>query len=151
MSNAKLWLVGLFCAAAGPYIVATIYGYWALLMTPAIQAVGAKAQPNIFAAITLFNMVGALLAAAVLSVPLGLVARSKPWVLGLLVGLVVAAAMELMVYPIERPGFHLAMHVIESVSFVGGCALMTSLISRFLVQRSNPSLQRIDAHSRVNR
>jgi hypothetical protein len=88
---------------------------------------------------TLFNIVGALLAAMALSLPLGLVVRSKPLAAGAVVSSIVVVTTELLAYPLELPGFLLAMHAIELLSFVGACALMTQLISRLRARWPNPS------------
>jgi hypothetical protein len=131
MNNFAPWLAATACVVAGPLIVAYVQGYWALLMVPTIQAFGATTQPSIFVVMALFNAVGALLAAAVLSLPLGLLARSKPWVLGAAVGLVVTLTIAFWVYPAQLSLFIVAQRVIEALAFVAGCAALTSLVSRF--------------------
>ncbi len=131
MKNLVPWFAAAACAIAGPYVVGYVVGYWALLMVPTIEAVGASTRPSILVVMAIFNVIGALLAAVVLSVPLGFFARPKPWAFGIGVGLIVVGiiAIGFLNYQVDTSWPHWLRLGLEAVAFVGGLAVFTSMIS----------------------
>lgn len=129
MNKLASWVVPVGTAMAGPYLSAYVESHWSLLLVPTLQALGVTARLGTLAVMTLFTVVGALLAAGLLSLPLGLVARSRAWIVGAAVGCVVVVASIVWLHPIALSFYSLVQLVAESLAHVFGCAQFTSLIS----------------------
>lgn len=135
MKNFVPWAVLVSTLIAGPYIYGFVQAYWSLLLVPTLLAVGAKATLSVLVIMTLFNVVGALFGAALLSLPIGFVLRSRAWIYGAVVGCVVAATLVIWLYPLDLSLFSLVHLIAESLALVVGCTLFTALVSRHQRQR----------------
>lgn len=88
MSETKWkWLLLLALAAIAPFLYANVQAYWAFLLVPVgeILSVSGKVPNAILNGVMSFC--GALIVAALLSLPLGYVAKNKPYLFGALLSL----------------------------------------------------------------
>ncbi|MFP5408309.1 MAG: hypothetical protein ACLGGY_03410 [Gammaproteobacteria bacterium] len=125
-------LTAALCVGA-PYVFALIVGYWSLLLVPFIQALGLTSQFGIVITMGFVNALGALLAAAVMAIPLGWFVREWALLYGCVVG-VVASFVLLYWAPPLSSAFEVGMRVVEYLSFVVGC-MFFSLVGAHLVRR----------------
>ena len=88
MSETKWkWLLLLALAAIAPFLYGYIQAYWALLLVPVGQLFSISGKvPNVILIVGM-NLLGALIAAALLSLPLGYVAKDRPYLFGALLSL----------------------------------------------------------------
>ena len=70
-----------------PFLYANIQAYWALLLVPVGQFFSVSGKVPNAILIVAMNLCGALIAAAVLSLPLGYVAKDRPYLFGALLSL----------------------------------------------------------------
>lgn len=135
MKSFTPWAVFVSTLLAGPYVYGFLAGYWSLLLVPTLLAVGVKAKSSVLVVMTLFNVVGALIGAALLSLPIGFVARSKAWLFGAVIGCVVAAALVTWLRPLDMTLFSLVQLIAESLTLVVGCGLFAAVVSRYRRRR----------------
>jgi hypothetical protein len=112
-----------FCAAS-PFVSVLVQGYMARLIVPTLSAVGASSATGLLAGIFVLNVLGTLVAAAILCVPLGWLAPRRPALFGAIVGLVGGVVVLWLGSSTPPDGVALwALRIMELVAFVGGCIL----------------------------
>jgi uncharacterized membrane protein required for colicin V production len=118
-------------ALLGAHVFTHAQSQWAHLMVPAMQTLGAESQVSVFLITTLINCTGALLVAAMLSIPIGFAARSSGGLYGLALGVLVTCTLWYWSPPFQHSAFMLAHRTIEATVFVAGCGLFASLVWRW--------------------
>jgi hypothetical protein len=126
--RAWLWLCA-FCALA-PFVYAYIQAYWAFLLVPTLQTLGVHSRPGTIAVITLFDIVGALMAAVALAFPLALLARQPSPALGLGLGLITITILLVTLPLFEGGGDLWWTRIVEYAAFVVFCTVIAHLIGR---------------------
>jgi len=81
------WVLLLALSAVAPFMYGNIQGYWALLLVPAVQLLSVSGKAPLAIVMVIMNLLGALIVATILSVPLGYVAKDRPYLFGALLSL----------------------------------------------------------------
>ena len=81
------WLFLLALGAIAPWLYIYIQAYWALLLVPIGQFLGVTGKTQMAVHIAAMNLCGAFIAAALLSLPLGYVVRTRAYGFGALLSL----------------------------------------------------------------
>ena len=114
-----------FCAA-GPFVFVLVQGYVARVIVPALLGLGVASVIELRVVVFGINVFGALLAAAILCIPLGWLARGRAPLFGALVGLAGALVVSWIGRSGSSDGAALwALHILELAAFVAGCILFS--------------------------
>jgi hypothetical protein len=81
------WLLLLVLTAIAPFVYAIFQGYWALLLVPVGQLFSVSGKVPYAILIVVMNLCGALIVAILLALPLGYVAKCRPYMFGALLSL----------------------------------------------------------------
>ncbi|MBL0731213.1 hypothetical protein [Piscinibacter sp. HJYY11] len=130
--RAWLWLV--VASLVAPAAYALIQGYLALLLVPALQAFSIHSQSGKEATFLLFSVVGAALAAVLLSFLFTLLAKQGSALLGFLLG--VATVIALLALQSSSVGISAARAAAEYAVFVLVCAGVSHMVGRKHVHAS---------------
>jgi hypothetical protein len=137
----NICLTAALCVVA-PHLFAYIVGYWALLLAPAIRVAGVTSKLGLGLVIGITNALGALLAAAIMSVPFGWLLRDRVLVYGGIVGVVTTFVLFYWVYffepssdhywpPRSEPSaFGFGIQLIMYFSFIAGCMVFSTIGAR---------------------
>jgi hypothetical protein len=116
----RIWVCVIAACAVSPFVFVLAQGCMALLIVPTMRVFGATSTDRLGVVTALAGVLGSLLAAAALCLPLGWMARKRPLPLGIIVGLV--GCMAVTWVWLEAA---LGLRVLELVAFLGGCALFS--------------------------
>jgi len=105
-----------------PFVFVLVQGYLVDLLVPTLSALGVSSSTGVRAAIVSWGVLGAMLAAAVLCLPLGWLEPRRPAFLGGVVGLAgcIAISWIWQSLPPRNPAWS---SILELVAFLGGCIL----------------------------
>jgi hypothetical protein len=123
------WFLFLVLAAIAPFLYANVQGYWALLLVPAAQFFSVAGHVQFAILLIIMNLLGALIVASLLSLPLGYVAKSRPYFFGALLSL---APIVFMLWLLIEDGWNVpgllgVVRIAEYLSIVIAFASMARL------------------------
>jgi len=123
------WLAA-FCVAS-PFVFILVQGYVARLIVPTLLGLGVASAIELRVVVFAMNILGALLAAAVLCIPFGWLVRGPVALFGALVGLVGGLVVSLLGRSVPPDGVALwALRILEVAAFVAGCILFAIVGAR---------------------
>jgi uncharacterized membrane protein YeaQ/YmgE (transglycosylase-associated protein family) len=112
-----------FCAAS-PFVFVLATGYAARFHGPMLSVLGISSHTELLVGLFVLNVIGALIAAALLGVPLGWLAPRRPVFLGAIVGVVGGLVVSWLGRSVQPDGVALwALRIVEVGAFIGGCIL----------------------------
>jgi hypothetical protein len=126
---AWLYLVA-FCVASS-FVFVLVQGSVASLIVPTLSALGVASAIGVRVGFVGMSILGALLAAAVLCIPLGWLARERAPLFGTVVGLVGGATILWIWQSLPPDGLIFwSSRIPELVAFIGGCILFAVVGAR---------------------
>lgn len=112
-----------FCAVS-PFVFVLVQSYVARLIVPTLLTLGVASGIELRVVVFGMKVLGALLAAAILCIPLGWLARGSATFFGALVGLIGGLVVSWMGRSVPPDGVALwALRILEVAAFVAGCIL----------------------------
>ena len=119
-----------FCVGSS-FVFVLVQGWVAGLIVPTLSALGIASAIGVRIGFFGMSVLGALLAAAVLCIPLGWLARERAAFFGTVVGLVGGAAILWIWHSLPSEGLVFwASRIPELVAFVSGCILFAVVGAR---------------------
>jgi hypothetical protein len=126
-----VWFCLLACCAGSPFLFVILQSYVARLIVPTLQALGVTSATELYLVVLGMNVLGALITAAILCIPLGWLARRHPAVLGAIVGLVGGLALSWIWRSLPSDGVvSWVPRIVEVGAFIGGCILFAIVGAR---------------------
>ena len=129
-------LVALIVACAVSAVVfAAVQGAIALLIVPVLSGLDASSRTGVHGVIAMAGVLGSLIAAAVLCLPVGWLGPKHSLVFGAIVGVIGSIMIARISPPLAATdSFFLGLHWLEVTAFVGGCVLF-SIVGAFGARR----------------
>jgi len=118
--SARAWLFLVAGCVLSPFVFVIVQSYMAGLLVPALSVLRVSPSKSVGAAIVVWDMLGAIVAAAILCLPLGWLEPRHPASLGVVVGAVGCIALW-WIWSSASPPISGWSFIPELVAFLGGC------------------------------
>lgn len=140
MTRPKLkWLLLAALMVVAPFLYSLIQGYWALALVPIGRFLSVSGKVPWAILIISLNFLGALFVALLLALPLGYVAKERPYLYGALLSF---APLGLMLWVLEREGgataFLRTIEIFEYLSVLATFMIVARLGAFLRSRRQKP-------------
>lgn len=120
------WFFLLAACAIGPFVFVLVQGYVARLLGPALSTLAISSSTELRIVMVSMNVVGSIIAAALVCFPLGWVVRKRAALLGAIVGLVGCAAISWTWLSVSTDNTVVSsLRILELAAYVAACIVLS--------------------------
>jgi hypothetical protein len=120
--SARVWLCLVIACVLSPFLFVLVQGIVAAQAVPLLQALGISSSAGFRVGFALFGVFGALVAAAILCLPLGWMESQRPVLVGGIVGLAGCAGVS-WIWLSALPIYASWSHASELIALFAGCVV----------------------------